>query len=176
MKFMQSNATGFNAFPGRGAFLSAMEDQHYPRGLILSGKEDKKYNPLHHRKAPRLIYKEGREGRRKEKGGEEKSSQSPQPGLRTAHSQPTRATKYWSHTQKCKNRGNSQLQKCQVSIAIKRPLLTLLSNIVLEYCRSLWVVSVEAVEDGINVSRPCLALVKSDTHFALYNISSAFAR
>lgn len=68
---------------------------------------------------------------------------------------------------------NSQLQKSQVSIAVKRPLLTLLRNIVLEYCRSLWVVSVEAVQDGLNVSRPCLALVKSDTHFALFNSSSA---
>jgi len=69
MIIIKPDATGFNAFASRGAFLSAMEDQHYPRGLILSGKEDKKYNPLHHKKVPRLIYKGGREGERRGRRG-----------------------------------------------------------------------------------------------------------
>lgn len=63
-------------------------------------------------------------------------------------------------------RPNLQLQKRQVSIAVKRPLLALVGDIILEYCRCLGVVSVEAAEDGINMSRPCLALVESNnTHF-----------
>lgn len=58
-----------------------------------------------------------------------------------------------------------QFQKRQISIAIKRPLLALLRYIVLEYCRGLRVISVEAAEDGVDVSRACLALVESDAHY-----------
>lgn len=65
-------------------------------------------------------------------------------------------------------RKHSQLQQGQVGIAIESPVLTLLSDIVLEYRGRLGVVSVEATQDGINVGRPSLALVERDTHFGGY--------
>ena len=69
---------------------------------------------------------------------------------------------------------HSQLQQGQVSIAVKCPLFTLLSDIILEYCRCLRVVSVEAAEDGFDVSRPGLALVESDTHFIIIDYWLSF--
>lgn len=60
---------------------------------------------------------------------------------------------------------NSQLQQSQVGVAVECALFALLDNIVLEYCGSLGVVSVQAVEDGIDMRRPRITLVKSDTHF-----------
>lgn len=61
-------------------------------------------------------------------------------------------------------RKHLQLQQGQVGIAIECPVLTLLHDIVLEYRGRLGVVSVEAVQDGINVGRPGLALVEGDDH------------
>lgn len=62
---------------------------------------------------------------------------------------------------------NSQLQQRQISVAVKRPVLALLRHIVLEDCRGLRVISIEAVENGVDVSRSGLALVEGDTHFVL---------
>lgn len=60
---------------------------------------------------------------------------------------------------------NSQLQQSQVGVAVKCAVLALLSDIVLEYCGGLGVVSVQAVEDGVDMRRPCVALVESNAHF-----------
>ena len=73
-----------------------------------------------------------------------------------------------SHNKKQKKKKSNiylQLQKRQIGIAVKRPLLALMRHIVLEYCCCLRVISVEAAEDGVDVSRACLALVESDTHY-----------
>lgn len=71
---------------------------------------------------------------------------------------------------------NIQLQKSQVRIAVKRALLALLRNIVLEYCRGLGVISVETAEDGIDMSRTGLALVESDNHFVFFRRLFYFIR
>lgn len=57
---------------------------------------------------------------------------------------------------------NSQLQQSQVGVAVECPVLALLRNIVLEHGGCLRVVAVETIEDGINMSRSSLALVKGD--------------
>lgn len=62
-------------------------------------------------------------------------------------------------------RWNSQLQQSQVGVAVECALFALLGNIVLEYCGGLGVVPVQAVEDGVDMRRPRITLVKSDTHF-----------
>ena len=59
---------------------------------------------------------------------------------------------------------HSQLQQCQVGIAVECPVFALLYNVVLENGGRLGVVSVQAVEDGIDIGRPSLTLVESDTH------------
>ena len=50
--------------------------------------------------------------------------------------------------------GNVQLEKGEVGIAVVRLALALLHDIVLEDTRRLRVVSVEAIEDLLNVIRP----------------------
>lgn len=63
-----------------------------------------------------------------------------------------------------KTKAHSQLQQRQVGVAVECPVLTLLHDIVLEYRGRLGVVSVEAVEDGVDVGGTGLALVESDAH------------
>ena len=60
---------------------------------------------------------------------------------------------------------HSQLKQCQVGIAVECPVFALLYNVVLENGGRLGVVSVQTAEDGIDVGRPSLTLVESDTHF-----------
>jgi len=68
----------------------------------------------------------------------------------------------------------SQLQQSQVSIAVKGPVLALLHHVVLEDGGRLWVVSVEAAENGINVRRARLALVEGENHgFCLKTVSQS---
>lgn len=61
-------------------------------------------------------------------------------------------------------RRSLQLQQSQIGIAVKRAVFALLGHIVLEHSRGLGVVSVEAVEDGFDVSRSGLALIEGDSH------------
>lgn len=62
-----------------------------------------------------------------------------------------------------------QLQESQVGIAIERPVLALLGDIILEDGGGLGVISVQALEDGVDVGRPGLALVKSGNHCEIGN-------
>lgn len=57
-----------------------------------------------------------------------------------------------------------QLQQRQTGIAVKSAVLALLGHIVLEHGGGLGVVSVQAVEDGVDVSRTRLALVEGGDH------------
>lgn len=57
-----------------------------------------------------------------------------------------------------------QLQQCQIRIAIVGAIFALLGDIVLEHRRRLGVVSVEAVEDGIDVLRSIGRGVESYSH------------
>ncbi len=62
---------------------------------------------------------------------------------------------------------HSQLQKRQIRITIIRPVLALLSDIVLEYGGGLRVVSVEAIEDGFDMLRPLGRVVEGYAHRCL---------
>lgn len=57
-----------------------------------------------------------------------------------------------------------QFQQRQTGIGVKELFLALLRDIFLECGRRLGIVSVEAVEDFLNVRRPLLALVKGLRH------------
>lgn len=70
---------------------------------------------------------------------------------------------------------HSQFQQCQVRIAIKCPVLALLHNIVLKHRCRLRVVPIEAVQDGIDMRRPRLALVKGEPHVFLYSLTPTAA-
>lgn len=59
-RFIYPDATGFNAFANRAAFLSAMEYQHYPEGLFCREKKTKNLNPLHHKKVQDYFIREGK--------------------------------------------------------------------------------------------------------------------
>lgn len=57
-----------------------------------------------------------------------------------------------------------QLQQGQICITVVGAILTLLRHVVLEHRRGFWIVSIEAIEDGINVLWPIWRMVKGDTH------------
>jgi hypothetical protein len=57
---------------------------------------------------------------------------------------------------------HSQLQQGQVGVAVECPVLALLCHVVLEDGGSLGVVAIEAIEDGIDMSRPGFTLVEGD--------------
>ena len=61
--------------------------------------------------------------------------------------------------------GNAQFEKSQIGIAVKCPVFALLHNVVLEHGRGFGVVSIEAVEDGVNVRGARIALVECGDHF-----------
>ena len=61
-------------------------------------------------------------------------------------------------------RAHLQLQQGQVGIHIDRLVLTLCGDIVLEDLCGLWVVAIQAVEDGIDVLRPVGRVIKCDSH------------
>lgn len=63
---------------------------------------------------------------------------------------------------------HSQFQKRQIRITIIRPVLALLSDIVLEYSRGLRIVSVEAIEDGFDMLRPLGRVVECYAHRYLW--------
>lgn len=56
----------------------------------------------------------------------------------------------------------SQLQQSHVGVAVKCPVLALLRDIVLEHGGGLRVVPVESIQDGIDMGRSSLTLVKGD--------------
>jgi hypothetical protein len=60
--------------------------------------------------------------------------------------------------------GISQFQERQRRIGIKELFFALLADIFLKGRRGLWVVSVQAVQDLVNVRRPLLALVEGVSH------------
>lgn len=60
--------------------------------------------------------------------------------------------------------GGLQLQQGQVGIAVKGAVLALLGDIVLEDGGGLRVVSVQAIEDGVDVRRASVALVEGSDH------------
>lgn len=55
---------------------------------------------------------------------------------------------------------NVQLQQGQVGVAVVRSRLALVHDIVLEGASGLWVVSVEAIKDGLDVLWPFRRKVK----------------
>ena len=57
-----------------------------------------------------------------------------------------------------------QLQHGQIGVAIVRAILALLRHVVLEHGRGFGIVSIEAIENGINVLRSICCMVKGDTH------------
>ena len=57
-----------------------------------------------------------------------------------------------------------QLQQCEVGIAVVGLFLALVVHVVLEDCGGLWVVSVETVEDGINVLWPVRRVIERYAH------------
>ena len=57
-------------------------------------------------------------------------------------------------------RSYSQFQQRQIGITVVRLVLALLGNIFLEDLRGLWIISVEAVEDGVDVFGPVGAVVE----------------
>lgn len=61
-------------------------------------------------------------------------------------------------------RSYSQLQQCQIGVAIIGPLVTLGGNIFLEDVCGLGVVSVESVEDGVDMLGPFRRIVERDAH------------
>ena len=71
------------------------------------------------------------------------------------------------HPSQNPRRGGLQLQQCQIGIAIKGAVLALLGDIVLEDGGGLGVVSVQAVEDSVDVRRAGLALVERGDHVGL---------
>lgn len=54
---------------------------------------------------------------------------------------------------------NSQLQQGQIGIAVKRPILALLHHIVLKHGGSLWVISIQTIQDRVDVRWSCIAFV-----------------
>ena len=57
-----------------------------------------------------------------------------------------------------------QLQQGQIGIAVKRLILALLRNVVLKDGGRLWIISIQSIEDGFDMSRSGLALGKAH-HF-----------
>lgn len=60
---------------------------------------------------------------------------------------------------------NLQLQQCEIRIAVVGLFLTLVVYVVLEDCGGLWVVSVKAIEDNINMLRPVRRVIERYAHF-----------
>ena len=61
-------------------------------------------------------------------------------------------------------KGNLQFQQCQVRIAVVCPILALLRHVVLKYRGCFRVISVEAVEDGVDVFGAVRGVVECDSH------------
>jgi hypothetical protein len=61
-------------------------------------------------------------------------------------------------------RRDVQLEQGEVGVAVVRLVLALGHDIVLEDGGGLWVVAVEAVEDGLDVVRPLGRVVEGDAH------------
>lgn len=59
---------------------------------------------------------------------------------------------------------NLQLQQGQVSVAIIRLFLALLGHIVLEDGSGLGIVSIETIQDGINMLWPLGRIIEGDAH------------
>jgi hypothetical protein len=59
-----------------------------------------------------------------------------------------------------------QLQESQIRVTIIRLALALLGHVVLEDLRGFWVVSIEAVQDGVDVFWPLRREVERDAHFS----------
>ena len=57
-----------------------------------------------------------------------------------------------------------QFQQSEIGVAVVGLLLALLHHIVLENRSGLWVVSVEAIEDLLNVLRPVLCIIEGGAH------------
>lgn len=61
----------------------------------------------------------------------------------------------------------SQLQQSQIGVTVVTPIFTLCSNVFLEDVGGLWVVSIETVQDRIDVFRPVGRIIEGNTHFVL---------
>ena len=62
------------------------------------------------------------------------------------------------------NTGHSQFQQRQVGVAVVRPILALLGDIVLEDGGGFGIVSVQAIQDGIDMLWPIRGVIESDPH------------
>ena len=60
--------------------------------------------------------------------------------------------------------GHSQFQQRKVGVAVVRSVLALLRDIVLEDGGSLGVVSVQAIQDSIDMLWPVRRIIESDAH------------
>lgn len=67
-------------------------------------------------------------------------------------------------TEKARKTASLQLQQGQIGVAIIGAILALLRHVVLEHGRGFRIVSIEAIENGINVLRSIWCMVKGDTH------------
>lgn len=65
-----------------------------------------------------------------------------------------------------------QFEERQIGIAVIRLRFALLGNIFLEYCGRLRVISVETVEDGVDIFGPVFAQVESESHSGGFSSSS----
>lgn len=69
----------------------------------------------------------------------------------------------------------SQFQQCQIRITVVRLIFALLCDVFLEYRRRFRVVSIEAVEDGVNVFGPFGREVERHAYHVLFKRSGAAA-
>ena len=57
-----------------------------------------------------------------------------------------------------------QLQQGQIGVAVIRAILALLRHVVLEHGRGFGIVSIETIQNAIDVLWPIRRIIKSDTH------------
>ena len=62
------------------------------------------------------------------------------------------------------NAEHSQFQQRKVRVAVVGPILALLRDIVLEDGGCFWIVSVQAIQDSIDMLWPLRRVIESDAH------------
>lgn len=70
---------------------------------------------------------------------------------------------------------NSQFQESEIRIAVVCPILALLGHVILEHGCRLGIVSIEAVENGIDVFWPIRRVVEGDAHDGCCGTSEGWA-
>lgn len=63
-----------------------------------------------------------------------------------------------------KNERDSQLEESEVGVTVICPVLALLCHVVLKYGCGLWVVSIETIQDSVNVRWPVRRVIECYTH------------